>query len=160
MTFTRVLRRLEGVARDARVGARLLRRSGFVAAAAIASLALALGASIAAFALVEALILRPLPVAEPQRLVHLTVPGDNPNAESEASRDPLFGALRDAARGQADLFAMSTQVVRRTVIDPASAEREETRTLYLSGDAFARLGIAAAAGRTILPSDDERGAAP
>jgi len=157
----RLVRRLDPLLRDARVGARLLRRSALVAAAAVVSLSLALGASIAAFALVDALILRPLPIAEPQRLVHLTVQADTPEApEGETFNDPVFLRLREAARGQADLFAMSTQVMRRTVIDPASGTREETRTQYVSGDAFVRLGVRAAAGRVILPPDDTQTAVP
>jgi putative ABC transport system permease protein len=150
--------RLDAIVRDARLGARMLRKDLLVTAAAGASLALAIGACLAAFALVDALILRPLPVPAPHRLVHLSFPTDG--GESETFSDPLFRQLRDASRGRADLFAMSTQVVRRAVVDPASAEREEVRTQYVSGDAFARLGVGSAAGRLILPSDDTAQAVP
>src|ERR1035438_3216715 len=53
---------LESLLRDARFGFRMLRKDSAVTAAALASLALAIGASLAAFALVDALLLRPLPL--------------------------------------------------------------------------------------------------
>jgi hypothetical protein len=56
---------LDSLVRDVRLGARMLRKNGMVTAAAIVSLALALGACMAAFSLVDALILRPLPVHQP-----------------------------------------------------------------------------------------------
>jgi len=159
--FDRLSRWFESVGRDARIAARVARRSPLVAAAATASLSLALGASIASFALVDALILRPLPVTSPERLVYLSYPKDAPAiGEVEAFSDPLFVRLRDAARGRADLFAMSVQAMRRSVVDAGSGAREALRTQFVSGDAFAQLGVRAAAGRTILPADDDRSAVP
>jgi predicted permease len=157
----RVRRWLDALFRDARGGVRLLRRDLPVSAAGIASLSLAFGASIAAFALVDALILRALPVAAPQRLVYLTFPGETPGGtEAETFSDPLFVRLRDAARAHADLFAMSTHVMQRIVLDPASGEREAVRAQYVSGDALAQLAVRSAAGRLILPTDDDRTAVP
>src|SRR5678815_3175147 len=53
---------LDSIVRDVRLGARMLRRNRLVVGAAVLSLALALGACVAAFSLVDALILRSLPV--------------------------------------------------------------------------------------------------
>src|SRR4051812_15226681 len=53
---------IDSIARDLRLGVRMLRKNAAVTCAAVISLTLALGACIAAFALVDALILRPLPV--------------------------------------------------------------------------------------------------
>jgi putative ABC transport system permease protein len=146
---------LDSMVRDVRLGARMLRKNGVVTAAAVVSLSLAFGASVAAFALVDALVLRPLPVLHPDRLIYLTVPTGNPERpEGDTFSDPLFLRLRDAARGHADLFAMSTQVLRPAKFDGPAGEKEQLRTQFVSGDAFDRLGVVPAAGRLIARQDD------
>ena len=67
----RLLPWLESLARDLRLGVRLLRQDATVSLAAVLSLGLAIGACTAAFALIDALMLRELPVREPGRLVYL-----------------------------------------------------------------------------------------
>src|SRR5262245_20636165 len=64
----RLLPRFESVLRDVTFGLRLCRRHKMVTAAAILSLSLAIGACAAGFSLVDALVLRPLPVDDPQSL--------------------------------------------------------------------------------------------
>ena len=148
---------LDSLVRDVRLGLRLLRRSGVVTGAAVLSLSLALGACVAAFALVDALILRPLPVRQPDRLVYLTFAADSPDRpEADTFNDPLFLQLRDAARARADLFAMSTQVMRQVRFAGGSGEKERVRTQFVSGDAFERLGIRPFAGRLFTGQDDRR----
>jgi predicted permease len=148
---------LDSLVRDVRLGLRMLRRSGAVTAAAVLSLSLALGACIAAFALVDALILRPLPVTRPDRLVYLTFATYSPERpEADTFNDPLFLRLRDAARGRADLFAMSTQVLRQVRFGGGSGEKERLRTQFVSGDAFERLGIRPFAGRLFTADDDRK----
>ncbi len=153
---------LDSLLRDARHGARMLRKNGVVTTAAVLSLSLALGACIAAFALVDALILRQLPVRQPGQLIYLAFPTDSPERpESDTFNDPTFVRLRDAARGRADLFAMSTQVVRPVIFGGATGEKEPVRTQYVSGDAFERLGIGSIVGRVIAGEDDRQpGASP
>ena len=65
----RLLAWLESLVRDAQIGGRLLRRDLVVSGSAILSLAIAIGACTAAFSLIDALILRELPVRDPARLV-------------------------------------------------------------------------------------------
>ncbi len=153
---------LDSVVRDARLGVRMLRKDAVITGAAVVSLSLALGACVAAFSLVDALILRPLPVRDPQQLVYLSFPTYTPERpEADTFNDPLFVRLRDASREQVALFAMSTQVVRRAALPDAGGEKEQLRAQHVSGDAFARLGIAPAAGRLLTAQDDERpGASP
>src|SRR6185503_4249537 len=82
---------LDSLVRDVRLGARMLRKNAVVTTAAVISLSLALGACVAAFSLVDALILRPLPVHQPERLIYLTVPGSNPEApDKDDFSDPVF----------------------------------------------------------------------
>ncbi|HET7218345.1 MAG TPA: ADOP family duplicated permease [Vicinamibacterales bacterium] len=152
---------LDSILRDTRIGLRTLRKNAAVTAAAVCSLALALGACAAAFSLVDALILRPLPVRNPEQLVYLAFPtysAERP--ESDTFNDPIFVHMRAAARDHADLFAMSTQVIRRVMFAPEGQEQERLRTQYVSGDAFTRLAVAAAAGRLIDVPDDTLSAAP
>jgi predicted permease len=146
---------LDSILRDVRLGFRMLRKNAVVTGAALVSLSLALGACIAAFSLVDALILRPLPVRHPAQLVYLTFPTYEPERpEGETFNDPTFTRLRDAGRGHVDLFAMSTQVIRPVIFADAGGEKEPVRTQYVSGNAFEKLGIGSAAGRVIVSDDD------
>jgi putative ABC transport system permease protein len=145
---------LDSLARDVRLGLRTLHKNAVVTAAAVVSLSLALGACVAAFALVDALILRPLPVRHPEQLVYLAFPtyaAERP--EADTFNDYVFVRLREAARQHVELFAMSTQVMR-PVIFGGSQEKEQLRTQYVSGDAFERLGVSPHAGRLLAASDD------
>jgi putative ABC transport system permease protein len=151
---------LDSLVRDLRIGTRMLRKNAIVTSAAVVSLALAIGACAAASSLVDALILRPLPVYQPERLVYLTVGTGNPERpESDTFNDPLFVRLRDNGRAHVDLFAMSTQVRRHVLFSDAGGEKERVQTQYVSGDAFERLGVGAFAGRPIT-QDDDRLSAP
>jgi putative ABC transport system permease protein len=148
---------LDSLVRDVRLGARMLRRNALVTAAAILSLSLALGACISAFSLVDALILRPLPVHQPERVIYLTYPSTNPDMpEDDVFSDPAFVRLRDAGRGRVELFAMAYPDQPRVTFDASSGERETVRAQYVSGDAFERLGVGPAAGRVLTMQDDQR----
>ena len=150
---------LESLVRDIRLGLRVHLRNAPVTIAAVLSLALALGASVAAFSLIDALILRPLSVREPGRLVYLAFnnvsrSGILSTSESSTLPDPMFVQLREAGRDRVALFAMSTQVLRSMSFDGADAEREQVRTQFVSGDAFTTLGVSPAAGRLMSTEDD------
>jgi len=147
---------LDSLVRDVRLGVRMLRKHAVVTGASVVSLSLALGACVAAFSLVDALILRPLPVRHPEQLVYLAFPTYTPERpEADTFNDPLFLRLREASRGHVELFAMSTQVIR-PVTFANQAEKEQVRTQYVSGDAFDRLGVAPATGRLLTGQDDVR----
>ena len=154
---------LDSVARDARFGLRVLRKDALVTWTAVVSLSLAIGACAAAFSLIEALILRPLPVAEPARLVYLTFtvkPLDGAMGlvdENAYFSYPLFERLRAAGRPYVDLFGMNAQGWRRTaVFDDSGGAEERVRAQWVSGDAFARLGVRPALGRVLSAADDQR----
>ncbi len=137
----------------------------------IVTLALAIGANSAVFTLIDQLLLRPLPVREPDTLVLVSA---NPLpkfgfrfAESSGGRRPdgtrtylvsyeLFSALSDRVPAFVECFAQYTLRSPVLVGDTPS----ELWGQLVSGNYFAVLGIKAAAGRLLSPGDDRPGASP
>ena len=155
----RLLSWLDALLRDLRFGVRMLRKDGIVTGAAIASLALAMGASIAAFLLIDALILRPLPVRDPAGLVHLAFM-DSEGANGQSSRErtsfnyPLFLQLQQASAGQVALFAVSYQGEHAFSVGTSADGAEKVGAQYISGSAFDELGLVPALGRLLMRADD------
>ena len=146
---------LESLARDLRHGLRLLRRDAVVSLSAIVSLGLAIGACTAAFALIDALIFRQLPVSAPDRLVYFNrgAREDGGNASSMFSY-PFFDRMRQTLGAQLEVFSVSHQSLRQAVLPDAGGIEEKLRTQFVSGNAFNALRVAAVMGRVLLPSDD------
>lgn len=86
---------------DAVFGRRQLSKHKVTSAAAILSLGLAIGASTAAFSLVDALFLRPLPIRDPQSLDVVSRPG------ADGWEHMRFRRMRAAMKDRADLIAVS-----------------------------------------------------
>ena len=142
---------------DAVFGWRQLRRNKVGSAAAILSLALATGACTAAFRLIDALLLRPLPVSDPERLhvVLFTGPSmDGYPQEYDSSSYPMFTRMRDAVSSQADLFAVS-YMDRPDVTFGSEQDTERVYLQYVSGRLFPLFGLRPALGR-LLTSEDDR----
>lgn len=148
---------VESVWRDLRLGLRLLRKDGVVSFAAALSLALAIGACTAAFSLIDALILRELPVSDPERLVYVNRLGPGKSADQRFSAlfsYPHFDRLRQMSAPQMDVFSMSHQSLRQAVLPDSGGVEEKLRTQFVSGNTFNVLGVTAAAGRMLTPADD------
>ena len=146
---------VESVFKDIRFALRMFRKHIVVTGAAIASLTLALGACLAAFSLIDALILRPLPVREPERLIYLTFPTYSAGSPIGSNFSyPLFSRLRDAARNDVDLFAASSDENRRRVTFRNAEAEDEVRVQFVTGNAFSVLGVRPAVGRLLTPADD------
>ena len=147
---------LDSLRADAVFGWRQLRKNKVTSAAAILSLALAIGACTSAFRLIDALLLRPLPVAEPERLYVLAREGIDPAGNfriSEASEYPLFRQLREVAKDQAELIAVS--YADRTDLTYGSDEvMEKAYRQYVSGWMFDSFGLKPELGRLFTESDD------
>lgn len=161
----KLLPSLDAIVQDVRFGLRLLRRHAAVTLAAIASLALAIGASTVAFALLDAIVLRPLPVAHPDELIALTYPAGEEIGrprESGTFSTPFFERAREATRPAVALFAMSAQFPRPVTFDRGTGaagepiEAERVYAQHVSGDTFNILGLRPALGRLITPADDLR----
>ncbi len=141
--------------KDIQFAARTLRRSPMLVVVAVVSLALGIGANAAIYSLLDQVVLRRLPVREPDRLVlfHLSdyFPGWGlaDNRESIFS-DPMYRDLRDRSRVFDGVIARSGAAAG--VSDGGATERAEVE--LVSGNFFPVLGVPALLGRTIVPDDD------
>lgn len=156
--MSRIAQWLASLLQDVRFGYRMLRKQRVVTAAAVLSMALATGASIAAFSLIDTLILRPLPVHEPSRLVYLVYPRwDGSPAQDTSVSYSLLQQFREASVSQLELFGVGGQgFLRPVVFDDSGGQQESIRAQEISGNAFGVLGVQPALGRVLTPSDDRR----
>ncbi len=114
------------------------------------SLALAIGACTSAFRLIDALLLRPLPVAHPERLYALASPRHRPRWQAPASTTVapirMFRRMRAAVKDQAELIAVS-YASRIDLTYGSDQEIEKAYLQYVSGWMFAAFGLRPALGR-------------
>ena len=139
----------ERLIQDLRYAWRALRAAPLVTAAATLSLALGIGANTAIFSVVDTLILRPLPVDEPERLVLLR----STNVGRTQWTNPVWEQLRDRTDLAAGTFASGTT---RFNLSP-SGESQIVGGLWASGRMFDVLGVRAVVGRTLTERDDVPG---
>ncbi len=143
---------------------RQFRRAPAFTAAAVLTLALGIGANAAIFSLVDQLLLKRLPVAEPNRLVMLKFAGSDTGHTSSYGGDgeqyfsyPMYRDLRDQNSvfcGMLTMFPAHVGVQWRNTPSLASSE-------LVSGNYFSLLGVKPALGRLFVPDDSAtRGAAP
>jgi putative ABC transport system permease protein len=147
---------LESLRADAVFGWRQLIKRKVTSAAAILSLALAIGACTSAFRLIDALLLRPLPVAEPERLYVVNFEGvglDGKARTHDSCSYLMFRQMRATARGQADLIAIS-QAERIDLTYGSDQETEKAYRQYVSGWMFSSFGLRPALGRMFTENDD------
>ncbi|HYO82034.1 MAG TPA: ABC transporter permease [Bryobacteraceae bacterium] len=152
----RTLAWAESLRADAVFAARQIAKSPVTSAAAVLSLGLAVGASISAFRLIDALLLRPLPILSAERLhiAGVLIPGrDGQVTFGDGMQYPLFRELREAARGEAELLAISF-AERVDVNWSGSTEIEKARRQYVSGSMFTTFGLQPAIGRVLTERDD------
>jgi predicted permease len=144
---------VEGIWRDIRYAARTLRKSPAFATTAVLTLALGIGANTALFTIVDQVLLRLLPVNNPHELVSVvsrgSYYGDTWGDGSELSY-PMYEELSDRNRAFAGMFARFSSEVQTRV----QSRAERVLAEYVTGSYFTILGVNAALGRTILPSDD------
>ncbi|HEU0173938.1 MAG TPA: ABC transporter permease [Blastocatellia bacterium] len=153
----RRVRLIENLTRDVRYGLRTLRKSpGFTAAAAL-SLALGIGANTAIFSLVNTVLLRPLPVENPERLVSLNWASERGGGVFPSLSYLNYRDLRDRNNVLDGLIAY-----RMAPISLGHDGISERAWGYLAtGNYFDVLGVKPALGRLLTPEDDKaQGANP
>ena len=147
---------LDSLRADAVFGWRQLLKRKVTSAAAILSLALGIGACTSAFRLIDALLLRPLPVSEPEQLYALARQGidfDGKVRTGDSWAYPAFRLMRAAVKDQAELIAISNSD-RTDLTYGSDAEMEKAYRQYVSGWMFSSFGLRPAAGRLFTESDD------
>jgi len=148
---------LDGIRADFVFGWRQLIKSKTSSGAAALSLALTIGACTAAFRLADAVLFRPLPVAEPGRLFFLEYEFRNDRSGEKETGDtfeyPLFRHLRASLKDDAELMAISyTSPIDLTY--GSDQEMEKVYRQYCSGWMFGTFGLKPAIGRLLTSADD------
>ena len=153
-----VVRWLEDACKDMRLALRQLRRAPGFTAVAVLSLALGIGANAAIFTLIDAVVLKSLPVRDPGGLVlvgHARARGvgTGQRGSVDVVSYDLYTHLRDA-----DVFdrlcAVQSSEDRIGVRFGDARTAEPATARFVSGNYFHVLGVDAARGRTLVPSDD------
>ena len=149
---------LERLMTNARFGLRMLVKTPVVTGVAVVSLALGIGSNAAIFSLFSQVLLRPLPVVQPERLVNLEAPPPKPGSRSSGPAggyDEIFSypMFRDLQRDQTVFTDIAAQ--RNFTAHVVYGERTiEGQGLQVSGSYFPVLGLAPAAGRLFGPESD------
>jgi predicted permease len=161
---------LERFAQDVRYGLRAMRRDALFASAAIVSLALGIGANTAIYSFLDSVLLRPLPVADPDSLVIMrwqakgytlashviswSTGGSYDDAVGTVSSSFPYPALA-ALEAQHDVVASAFGYYAGSGLSVGVADSTESLLgQYVSGSYFRGMGVAPAAGRLIQPVDD------
>ncbi len=164
---------LESVGRDIRFAVRSLWKTPGFSLVVILTLALGIGTNTAVFSVVDALLLRALPIKEPERLVVLAATGpvntgrDFPyplfdqEGHNLAFPFAFYEQFRDQSRSLTDVAAVSGWVLVRPMVATGygSTETESVEVEEVSGNYFSTLGVATVFGRTFSMEDDQPGKA-
>jgi predicted permease len=149
---------LDSLRADAVFGWRQILKKKVTSAAAVLSLALAIGACTTAFRLIDALLFRPLPVAGAQRLYSITFESpsamDGPPVQYDSCSYPMFLRMRAAVKDQAESVAISMYNGLSDLTYGTDREMERVILQYVSGGMFETFGLRPAAGRLLQESDD------
>ena len=150
-------RLLQGVQRDVRLGVRLLRANPAFALVAILSLALGIGANAAIFELLDAVLLRTLPVAAPEQLAEIRVNHEGRIGNTVARQSDFSSAqwteVEKEQQGFSEIAAWSTEGFNLG----RGGETRYAKGLWVSGDFFRVLQMRPELGRLFTKSDDFKG---
>ena len=139
---------LRDLATDIRYGARMLAHQRMFTVVVVLSLALGIGANAAIFTLVNSLLLRSLPVREPQRLMLL---------DKGSWTNPIWEQIRDR---QHQLFDGAAAWGDRSLDFAIGGQVHPVNGLLVSGDFFSVFGVPMALGRPIDAANDDRHGSP
>jgi putative ABC transport system permease protein len=145
---------VSSLGRDLRFALRQMRQTPIVSGVALLSLALGIGANVAIFSLVNALMLKPLPIHEPDRLVIVGL--ERPMGTDTAVTNPIWEYMRDH---QPALMGVAAYGNPRFNLN-AGGETRNAQGLFVSGRFFDTLGVTPQIGRLFTADDDRRGGGP
>src|SRR5215469_14081241 len=145
---------LEMCWQDLRFAARMLRKSPGFTAVVVLTLALGIGANTAIFSLVDQLVLRLLPVQDPQRVVVLSEVGNfYGDSQSQGATSPMSYPMYQDIRDRNQVFAQMMCQRQQDFTVSISSEAEAVKTELVSGSYFPLLGVQAALGRLLEGKD-------
>ena len=153
----RIIPWLDSLRADAIFGWRQLVKHKVTSAAAILSLALAIGSCTSAFRIIDAILLRPLPVVHPEQLYSLSRTGagwDGKPQTFDGWAYPAFQLMGKAVKDQAELLAVSYGRDLQDITYKSDAEMEKAYVQYVSGAMFDSFGLRPAVGRLLTQNDD------
>jgi|HubBroStandDraft_3_1064219.scaffolds.fasta_scaffold00583_2 predicted permease len=145
---------LETLGQDLRYGLRMLRKNPGFAAVAVLTLALGIGANTAIFSVVDAVLLRPLPYPQAERLVTVWSTTASQEMPLTLAAPPDFRAWRENAKKCADMGAFAYADFN---LAAAGGEPEHLLGARVSASLLPTLGVRAALGRVFLPQEEQFG---
>ena len=150
----RAFRWIEDTWRDMRYAVRMLRRDKGLAAIAVITLALGIGANTALFSVIDALMLRRLPVTNPDELRLFTIVRGAALPGVSFSY-PLYEDYQAKADAFSGVLAVGNVNPMRVGMGGNGSGTEVARAQGVSGNFFSVLNLGAAAGRVLVPGDDD-----
>ncbi len=145
---------LDTLLQDIRFGSRMLRKNPGFTAIAILTLALGIGVNVAIFSVINATLLDPIPLPQPDRIVSLFTTW--PSYAHAGFSYPNFLDIQRENRSLSGIAAWRFDSFSLT----GSGEPEQLRGKMVSGNFFSLLGIRPILGRTFRAEEDQLGAAP
>jgi len=152
---------------DLKLALRQFRKSPGFAATVILTISLGIGANTAIFTLVHAILLKSLPVADPATLYRIGDLDDccveggfiNDNGDFDIFSYDLYRHFQESSPEFEQLAAFQSGHTTMSVRSGSATAKAESAE-YVSGNYFSTFGLGAYAGRMLVPSDDQPGAAP
>jgi len=157
---------LSELKQDVAFALRTLRRNKAFTAVIVGALAIGIGANTAIFTLIDAVMMRTLPVAHPEQLVVIGDPAHvgsswNGSVRTDVISYPLYKDIRDHNRLFSDVLASGRAPRLDVQLDPSHPELEHPRGRFVTANYFSLLGVPAAIGRVFDGSmDDVPGSSP
>lgn len=143
--------RMEALINDIRHACRVLLKSPVFTACAVLTLALGIGANASIFSLIDALLLRGLPVPEPERMIQVVIKGEEATTSLSYT---LFEDVQQRAHAFSGIFTWNAT----TLATGWGTDAQRIPAAVASGGAYETLGLVPEAGRLFTPSDDVSGA--
>ena len=140
---------------DIKFGIRMLSKNRGFTLIVVLTLALGIGANTALFSVVDALLLRSLPVTNPCELYFAVMGGGNNN--NACFSFPIYEKLSKGKQSKSNVFAVSEGTSRRrmTASELGVKETEFIQAQEVTGNFFSVLGVSAITGRMLSPEDDD-----
>ncbi|MGH9776308.1 MAG: ADOP family duplicated permease [Candidatus Acidiferrales bacterium] len=139
---------------DVRFAIRILAKTPVITAVALLSLALGIGANTAIFSLMDSVMLRSLPVQNPEELLHV---GMHSPVAGNRFQSTFPNLVWEQVRDHQDVFSGAFAWFTQDFNLADGGEVQYANGSLVSGDYFATLGVRPAAGRLMTPADDQRG---